>query len=113
MSLEAFVDDSVTLAAYAEQNRALIHNGRSDEAIAIGKHVLQSYPKYVDSYRQLGEAYLEQGALDDAKDMFRRVLSADPENVIAYIGLATVFEQQHLIDEAVWHLARAYALAPG
>ncbi len=107
------MDVQVTLAAYAEQNRALIHNGRSNEAIAIGKHILHYYPKHVDSYRQLGEAYLEQGALDDAKDMFRRVLSADPENVIAYVGLASIFEQQHLIDEAVWHLERAYELAPG
>ena len=107
------MDDLVSLEAYTNENRTLIHDGRNDEAIAICKYLLHYYPKHVDSYRQLGEAYLEKGELDSAEEMFRRVLSADPENVIAYVGLATVFEQGHLIDEAVWHLERAYEIAPG
>jgi tetratricopeptide (TPR) repeat protein len=107
------VDAQITLEAYADENRALIHNGRCDEAIAICKHILRYYPKHVDTYRQMGEAYLEQGDLESAKELFRRVLSADPENVIAYVGLAAIFEQQHLLDEAIWHLERAYEIAPG
>jgi tetratricopeptide (TPR) repeat protein len=107
------VDDQVTLEAYAEENRALIHNSRNDEAIAICKHILNYYPKHIDSYRQMGEAFLEKEEYDYATDMFRRVLSADPENVIAYVGLASIFEQQHLIEEAVWHLERANEITPG
>ncbi|MDE3089528.1 MAG: tetratricopeptide repeat protein [Chloroflexota bacterium] len=106
------MDDQVTLEAYADENRALIHNARNDEAIAICKHILHYYPKHVETYRQLGEAYLEKGELDSAKEMFRRVLSADPENVDACVGLASVFELQQLMDEAVWHLERAYEFAP-
>ncbi len=107
------MDDQVTLEAYADENRALIHNGRNDEAIAICKHILYYYPKHIDSYRQLGEAFLEKEEYDHATDMFRRVLSADPENVIAYVGLASIFEQQHLVEEAVWHLERANEITPG
>ncbi|HEX7587331.1 MAG TPA: tetratricopeptide repeat protein, partial [Anaerolineae bacterium] len=107
------MDDLVTLEAYADENRALIRNGRTDEAVAICKHILNYYPKHIESYRQMGEAYLEKENLDPAVDLFRRVLSADPENVIAYVGLATVFEKQHLLDEAAWHLERADEMEPG
>lgn len=107
------MDDQVTLPAYADQVRELIRHERNDEAIAICKHILIFHPKYIDAYRQIGEAYLEQGDLDNAKDLFRRVLSADPENVVAYTGLSMVFSSQQLINEAIWHLERAYELAPG
>ena len=107
------MDDQVTLPAYADQVREMIRHDRNDEAIAICKHVLNYYPKYIDAYRQMGEAYLEKGDDDSAKDLFRRVLSADPENFVAYTGLSIIFERQHLIDEAIWHLERAYELAPG
>ena len=107
------MDEQVTLTAYADQVRELIRNDRNDEAVAICKHILRYYPKYVDAYRQLGQALLEKGQLDDAKEVFRRVLSADPESVVAYAGLAVILEQEHLVAEAAWHMERAYELAPG
>ena len=111
--METFVDEQVTLAAYTDQVRELIRHDRNDEAIAICKHILGHFPKCVDAYRQMGEAYLEKGDAESAKELFRRVLSADPENIFAYTGLSIVFERQQLIDEALWHLERAYELAPG
>lgn len=107
------MDDQITLTAYADQVRELIRHKRTDEAIAICKHILRFYPKYIDAYCQMGEAYLEQGDHESAKDLFRRVLSADPENMVAYVSLATIFEREYVINEAVWHMERAYELAPG
>ena len=107
------MDDQITLTAYADQVRELIRHERTDEAIAICKHILRFYPKYIDAYRQMGEAYLERGDHESAKDLFRRVLSADPENRVAYIGLAIIFEQEYVPHEAVWHMERAYELMPG
>jgi tetratricopeptide (TPR) repeat protein len=109
---EEIVDEQVTLTAYADQVRELIRNDRNDEAIAICKHILRYYPKYLDAYRQLGEALLEKGRQEEAKDLFRRVLSADPENVAAYAGLAVILEQEQLVAEATWHMERAYELSP-
>ena len=106
------MDEQVTLTGYADQVRELIRNDRNNEAIALCKHILRYYPKYVGAYRQLGEALLEKGHLDDAKDLFRRVLSADPESVVAYAGLAVILEQEHLVAEAAWHMERAFELAP-
>ena len=106
------MDEQVTLTAYADQVRELIRNDRNDDAIAICKHILRYYPKYLDAYRQLGEALLEKGRQEEAKDLFRRVLSADPENVAAYAGLAVILEQEQLVAEATWHMERAYELSP-
>ncbi|MCX7839338.1 MAG: tetratricopeptide repeat protein [Anaerolineae bacterium] len=106
------MDDQVALTAYSDEIRALIRNDRNDEAIAIGKHILRYYPKYVEVYEHLGQAFLEKGRHEDAKELFRRVLSADPENIIAYVGLAILLEQEQLIAEAVWHMERAYELSP-
>ena len=107
------MDDQVTLEAYADENRALIHNDRNDEAIAICKHILRYFPKQVESYCQLGAAFLEKGEYANATDVFQRVLSADPENVTAHVGMASVLEQRHSIDEAIWHLERANEITPG
>lgn len=110
---EDAVDEQVTLASYADQVRELIRHDRNDEAVAICKHILRYYPKYIDAYRQLGEALLEKRDYESARDVFRRVLSADPENAIAYVGLSTIFEQEQLVNEAVWNMERAFELTPG
>ncbi len=106
------MDDQVTLTAYADQIRELIHHDRNDEAITLCRHILQFYPKCIDTVRQMAEACLEKHELDAAQDLFRRVLSADPENAVAYIGLASIFEERQLTDEAVWHMERAFELSP-
>lgn len=113
ITLEDTVDEQVTLSGYADQVRELIRHDRNDEAIAICKHLLRYYPKYINAYRQMGEALLEKQEYDGAKEMFCRVLSADPENAVAYVGLATIYEQDHVINEAAWNMERAFELAPG
>lgn len=102
----------VTLRAYLDGIENLIEIDRTDDAITLCKHILHYYPKHIDTYRLMAEAMLKRGDLADAQELFRRVLSADPENVVAYARLATIFEKQHQTDEALWHLERAYELAP-
>lgn len=104
--------DTLTLSAYIDEIANFIDIDRSDEAITLCKHILRYYPKHIDTYRLMAEAMLKQSNLESAQELFRRVLSADPENVVAYARLATIFEKQHEIAEALWHLERAYELAP-
>jgi tetratricopeptide (TPR) repeat protein len=110
--VEANVDDQVTLKSYVDEVRLDIHSGRHDDAIELCQHILHYYPKHLDSYRLMAEASLEKGEIENALGLFRRVLSADPENVVAYAGLALIYQQQTLGEEALWHLERAYELAP-
>ena len=102
----------VELQAYLNEAKELIDTGSHDEAIAICRHILKQYPKYVEAYRVLAEATLEKGEHEEALDLFRRVLSADPESFVAYIGIGIIYEEDDLLDEAIWQFERAFELAP-
>ncbi len=102
----------VELQAYLNEAKELIDAGSHDEAIAICRHILKQYPKYVDAYRVLAEATLEKGEHEEALDLFRRVLSADPESFVAYVGIGIIHEEDDLLDEAIWQFERAFELAP-
>lgn len=104
---------TISLRQYCEEIKGLIRQGALDEAIAVGRHILSFYPKYISPYRLLGEAALEQEDYDEAADLFRRVLGADPEDVISHVALAVVHDETRALDEAIWHLEIAFELAPG
>lgn len=102
----------IELKALTEQARELARSDRYDEAIAICRHILQRYPKHIESYLVLAEACLEKGKAEEATDLFKRVLSADPHNFLAHVGLGILYDQDGLLDEAIWHFERAFELRP-
>ncbi len=103
----------VGLRQYCEEAKELMREGSLDEAIAICRHILKQYPKYIMPYRLLGEAALEKEGYEEAANLFTRVLGADPEDVIAHVGLAVVHEERGEQEEAIWHLEWAFELTPG
>ena len=103
----------VTLQSYGEEMRRLVGEGLYDQAIAMGRHVLRVYPKHLQTYRILGEACLEKGNYKEAHALFARALACDPEDLFARVGIAVAHEKQGNLDLAIWHLERAYELAPG
>ncbi|MFQ5945930.1 MAG: tetratricopeptide repeat protein [Anaerolineae bacterium] len=104
---------SISLRQYCEEIKGLIRQGALDEAVAVGRHILSFYPKYISPYRLMGEAALERENYDEAADLFRRVLGADPEDVVSHVALAVVHDEARALDEAIWHLEIAFELAPG
>ena len=103
----------IGLGEYLDQVKGLIKARSTDEAIAICRHILERFPKYIVPYRLLGEAALEKEEYDEAATLFTRVLGADPEDVIAHVGLAMVHDEKKELEEATRHLERAFELAPG
>lgn len=103
----------VSLQAYGEEVRQLVAHGAYTEAIAIGRHILSLYPKHLPTYRLLGEACLEQGDFEEARQLFARALACDPEDVFSRAGLAIAHEKAGDLSLAIWHMERAYELAPG
>jgi tetratricopeptide (TPR) repeat protein len=102
-----------TLSEYCDKAKELVRTESYDQAIAICRHILKHYPKYVRAYRLMGEACLEKGDYVEAASLFKRVLGADMEDMVVRVGLGIVFDEQGALDEAIWQLERAFELSPG
>lgn len=102
----------VLLSDLVQQLREQVKAGQYPAAFALGRHILQHYPKHIDTYVLLAQASLETDDIASATDLYRRVLSTDPENVLALAGMAVLNETQEKHDEALWYLERAFELQP-
>src|SRR6266849_7249007 len=103
---------NTTLRAYLDEVNLLIEQEALEEVIGHCRHILQHFPKNVETYRLLGRALLEKARYDEAGDVFQRVLSAVPEDFVSHLGLSSVSEEQGDIPAAIWHLERAYEQEP-
>lgn len=103
---------SISLRGYNREIENQINIGRYDEAIVHCRHILQYFPKHVNTYRLLGKAYLESQRYGDAADIFQRVLSSVPDDFIAQVGMSIIREDEGNLDAALWHMERAYEIQP-
>ena len=101
----------ISLQDYYEQVEDMIDQGRYAQAVAHGKHILETYPKCVAGYRLLGRAMLEARRDDDALDMFLRVLSADPEDMLSWVALSEIYDRRDELDVRLHGPADICALA--
>ncbi|MBN2554400.1 MAG: tetratricopeptide repeat protein [Anaerolineales bacterium] len=102
----------ITLRAYSKEIDDLIEHDQLDEAISHCRHILQTYPKHLDTYRALGKSYLEAKRYGDAADIFQRVLSAIPDDFVSHIGMSIVREDEGNLDASIWHMERAFETNP-
>ena len=102
----------ISLRSYTQDIERMVESGRTEEAIAHCRNILQTYPKCVDVYRLLGKAYLESQRFGDAADIFQRVLSSIPEDFVSHVGMSLIREDEGNLDEAIWHMERAFEIQP-
>src|SRR3972149_2516301 len=101
-----------SLRAYIKEIDDLVENEQLDEAIAHARHILQTYPRHLDTYRLLGKAYLEAKRFGDSADIMQRVLSAVPDDFVAHVGMSIVREDEGNLEAAIWHMERAFETNP-
>lgn len=102
----------VPLRKYNSEIEALIDRGQTDEAIAHCRHILKTFPKYLETYRLLGKAYLESRRHADAMDIFERILMAVPDDFVSHVGVSIIADEQKRLDDAIWHMERAFEKQP-
>ncbi len=103
----------IRLRDYTAWIAELIEADQADLAVAHCQHILKTYPKHLQTQCLLGQACLGKGMSQLALGFFQRTLGADPENITARAGLAAIHAEEGRLPEAVWHMERAYELAPG
>lgn len=102
----------VPLRKYNSEIESLIDHGQTDEAIAHCRHILKTFPKYIETYRLLGKAYLESNRHSDASDIFNRVLMSVPDDFVSHVGLSIIADEQKQLPTAIWHMERAFEKQP-
>jgi tetratricopeptide (TPR) repeat protein len=101
-----------SLRAYSHQLEGLLSQGAFEEVVAHCRHILNRFPKHLDTYRTLGKALLEMGHHQDATDVFLRVLSINPSDFVAHAGMSIIYEEDNALDSAIWHMERAFEVSP-
>jgi tetratricopeptide (TPR) repeat protein len=102
----------VPLRSYIEEIEIIIDQKQTEEAIAHCRHILQIYPKHIETYRMLGKAYLESQRHSNAADILQRILSAVPDDFISHVGMSIIREDENNLDAAIWHMERAFEGQP-
>ncbi len=102
----------ISLRDYNHEIETLINSGKTDEAIAHCKYILQLFPKCVDTYRLLGKAYLEAQRYSEATDILTRILSVVPDDFVSQIGMSIIREDEGNLDAAIYHMERAFEVKP-
>ena len=103
---------TISLRGYNREVETMIEQGQTEAAIVHGRHILQYFPKHIDTYRLLGKAYLESLRFGDAADIFQRVLSSMPDDFVSHVGMSIIREDEANLDAAIWHMEIAYDIQP-
>ncbi|MBF8295387.1 MAG: hypothetical protein HW389_1932 [Bacteroidetes bacterium] len=83
-----------------ENAKELLKQGKAKEAVSLIRQVLETAPKNVDAWQNLGQAYWKLSNLDSAKIAGQRVISLDEKNVDGYLLVSTIEEAQKDIKAA-------------
>ncbi len=102
----------VSLRSYNREIETMVDQGQLDEAIAHCRHILNTFPKNLETYRLLGKAYLEAKRYNEATDIFERLLLSVPDDFVAHVGMSIIHDEQNEVDAALWHMERAFEVQP-
>ena len=104
--------ETINLRAYLARLEEHLRAHATDEVVHHCRHILQYFPKHVDTYRLLGRALLYNARWDEASAVLLRVLAVYPDDYVAHLGLAEVYGERNKGNDAIWHLERAFEHEP-
>ena len=103
----------VSPAQLSERARALMNQGRLEEAAAIMEDVVRRQPKEVLLLTQLAGIRYRQGRMDQVKELCVRAVKLSPNDARTWEGLAEACRAAKDSEGALTAVDRARALEPG
>jgi tetratricopeptide (TPR) repeat protein len=98
------------MAALDYHSYYLLEMGRTDEAIAEKKRVLEDAPVSLGTSAELGLYYLEAGRNDEAIEQLQKTLELDPNFPSALTRLGKAYANKEKYDQAVVEIKKAITL---
>ena len=94
---------------HTKQAISLAMQGRWEEAVAVNRMIIESFPNDIDAYNRLGKAYMGLGEYSLAREAYSRALELDPANTIADKNLRRLSQ---LSEAAVRAQGKAHRAEP-
>ncbi len=95
-----------------EQGKALLSEGRSEEAIAVLESLTQDMPKFKKAWEKLSFAYINSGRSEDAVRCYEEVLIRYPKDAFALYQKSVLQEKTGQLDEALESIEKALKYEP-
>jgi tetratricopeptide (TPR) repeat protein len=96
----------------SESGKALLEQGKLDEAIGQFEEVVQVEPDYADGHINLGAALEKKGQSDEAIRQYEAALRLRPDSAAAHKSLGAALDKKGQSEEAIRHYQEAVRLKP-
>ncbi len=91
----------------------LVKAGRTEEARAAYREMIESTPHGYEAYDSLSQMYISSGDLSGLENEWRTAVQKNPERAFAQFSLGMALERQGHLDGAISAFESALALTPG
>ncbi|MDR0767237.1 MAG: tetratricopeptide repeat protein [Methanosarcinales archaeon] len=95
-----------------EQGKALLSEGRNDEAITVFEALTQDMPKFKKAWEKLSYAYVNSGRLKDAARCYEEILIRYPKDTFALYQKSVLEEKTGQLDSALESIEKALKYGP-
>jgi predicted O-linked N-acetylglucosamine transferase (SPINDLY family) len=104
--------DSGEVSRLLEHARALLQEGRKQDAESAYRQLVAAHPGIAVAHANLGNLLCERGQLAEAVQSYERAIAVDNSFALAHFNLAGAQKRLGRIGDAVASLARAVAIDP-
>ncbi|MDV0445836.1 Beta-barrel assembly-enhancing protease [Methanimicrococcus sp. At1] len=95
-----------------EQGKALLAEGRNDEAVTIFESLTQDMPKFKKAWEKLAYSYINAGRMEDAARCYDEILIRYPKDAFALYQKSVLEEKAGQLDKAFESIEKALKFEP-